>query len=236
MASRTCLTCGLTLPATSRFCRNCGTSLETPMSAVDPLSQPPYGNPQTGYGGTPGVGMSPVPAYGGPPAFNAQTPWSSAGVWQQKGALVMHKEAALPDRCIKCNRPANGRTLTKKYMWHHPAWYLFIFAGLLIYLIVALVVRKQVVLHLPLCDEHFAKRRTAIWASFGMLAASVVLFILGVANNLPALFLVGLLLLVVAAIYGALSASVIAIQKVDDQYVWLKRVNKDYLMSLPELP
>lgn len=236
MASRTCLTCGLVVPATSRFCRNCGAPFEAARSAAEPPTpQPPYDNSPTSYGGT-APAVSPVPAYGGPPAFQAQAPWSSAGVWQQKGALVMHKEAALPDRCIKCNRPANGRTLTKKYMWHHPAWYLFIFAGLLIYLIVALVVRKQVVLHLPLCDEHFAKRRTAIWASFGMLAASVVLFIFGVANNLPALFLVGLLLLFVAAIYGALSASVIAIQKVDDQYVWLKRVNKDYLMLLPELP
>lgn len=236
MASRTCLTCGLTLPATSRFCRNCGTSLETPMSAVDPASQPPYGNPQTGYGGTPGVGMSPVPAYGGPPAFNAQAPWSSAGVWRQKNTLVMHKAATLPDRCVKCNNPANGRTLTKKFTWHHPAWYLFILVGLLIYVIVALVVRKSVTLHLGLCDEHFSKRRTAIWVSWGILALSVLLIILGAANNLPALFLVGILLIFVAAIYGALSASVVAIQKVDDHYVWLKRINQDYLLMLPELP
>jgi hypothetical protein len=237
MASRTCPTCGLVLPATSRFCRNCGTSLEAQVSAVDPAtSQPPYGNPQAGYGDTPAAAMSPVPAYGGPPSFNAQAPWSNAGVWRQKNMLVMHKQAALPDRCVKCNRPANGRTLTKKFMWHHPAWFLFILAGVLIYLIVALVVRKPVTLHLGLCDEHFSRRRTAIWSSWLILALSVALIIFGAANELPALFLVGLLLIFVAAIYGAFSANVVAIQKVDDQYVWLKRINKDYLMMLPELP
>lgn len=243
MASRTCQTCGLTLPATSRFCRNCGTSLDTPVSAVEPPA-PPYGIPQTGYGAmlAPGMppsmpqGVPPVPAYGGPPSINAHAPWSSAGVWRQKNMLVMHKNATLPDRCVKCNRPANGRKLTKKFMWHHPAWFLFIFAGILIYLIVALIVRKPVTLYLGLCDEHFSKRRTAIWASWGVLALSVGLIIFGAANNLPALFLIGILLIFVAAIYGALSANVIAIQKVDDHYVWLKRINKDYLMMLPELP
>jgi len=242
MASRTCQTCGLTLPATSRFCRNCGTSLDTQVSAVDPPAPPPsYIAPQSGYGAMPAAGMPPVmppgvPAYGGPPAFNPNAPWSSAGVWRQKNMLVLHKNATLPDRCVKCNRPANGRKLTKKFMWHHPAWFLFIFAGVLIYLIVALIVRKPVTLHLGLCDEHFSKRRTAIWASWLTLALSVLLIILGAANNLPALFLIGILLIFVAAIYGAFSANVIAIQKVDDHYVWLKRINKDYLLMLPELP
>ncbi|MEN3334510.1 MAG: hypothetical protein V7641_3875 [Blastocatellia bacterium] len=236
MASRTCPTCGLALPATSRFCRNCGTSLETQVSAVDPPAPPPYGNPQTGYGGTSQAGMSPVPAYGGPPAFNAQSPWSSTGVWQQKNMLVMHKQATLPDRCVKCNRPANGRRLNKTFSWHHPALYLLVVVGLLIYVIAALIVRKTAVLHLGLCDEHFSKRRTDIWVSWGILALSVALIILGAATNLPALFLIGIVLIFVAAIYGAVSANLVAVQKIDEQYVWLKRINKDYLLMLPELP
>jgi hypothetical protein len=184
----------------------------------------------------PAAGVPPVPAYGGPPSMNVQGPWSSAGVWRQKNMLVMHKQAALPDRCIKCNRPANGRKLTKTFSWHHPAWYALVIAGLLIYVIAALIVRKSVVLHLGLCDEHFSKRRTAIWASWGILALSVALIILGAANNLPALLLIGILLIFVAAIYGALNANLVAVQKIDDHYVWLKRINQDYLLMLPELP
>lgn len=252
MASRTCPTCGLTLPATSRFCRNCGTSLEPQMSAVDPAPpqppysnpqpppygnpQPPYGNPQTGYGGMPATGMPLVPAYGGPPSINARAPWSSAGVWRQKNLLVMHKDATLPDRCVKCNNPANGRKLTKKYMWHHPAWALTILAGVLIYLIVVLIVRKQVVLNLGLCDEHFSKRRIAIAVGWLLLLLSIVMFVVGISNNLPAVALLGMPLFFFAIFYAVLSANVITIKKIDDQYVWIRRVNKDYLLMLPELP
>lgn len=148
----------------------------------------------------------------------------------------MRKDAALPDRCVKCNSPANGKMLTKKYQWHHPAWYLLIFAGILIYAIAALVVRKQVILNLGLCEQHLARRRTAILISWLLVALSIGMIIFGAAQNIPAVALLGIPLLFVAAVYGALSASVIAIQKVDDNYVWLKRVNKDYLAMLPEVP
>ena len=31
--------------------------------------------------------------------------------------LVMRKDAALPDRCIQCNEPADGRTFRKRLIW-----------------------------------------------------------------------------------------------------------------------
>jgi hypothetical protein len=31
--------------------------------------------------------------------------------------LVMREDAALPDRCVKCNRPAGGRTMRKRLFW-----------------------------------------------------------------------------------------------------------------------
>ena len=31
--------------------------------------------------------------------------------------LVMRKQAELPDRCVNCNRPANGLTMTKRLLW-----------------------------------------------------------------------------------------------------------------------
>ncbi len=246
MASQTCPTCALVVPATSRFCRNCGTVLEAAARPVDPAAPPyaapspyaappPYGDSQAGYGGAAQAAMSPVPAYGGPPAA-AQAPWSINGVWQQKNTLVMHKQATLPDRCVKCNNPANGRKLTKRYSWHHPAWALTILAGILIYAIVAMVVRKSVVLNLGLCDEHFSKRRVAIAVSWGLIALSIAMIILGAANNLAGVALLGLPLFLAAVIYGVISANVISIKKIDDQYVHMGRVNKDYMLMLPELP
>ena len=61
---------------------------------------------------------------------------NDTGVWRDGDILVMHKEAVLPDRCIKCNAPCNGYRLKRNLSWHRPAWFLLIFISLWIYLIV----------------------------------------------------------------------------------------------------
>lgn len=221
MASQTCRACGVTVPEASQFCRNCGTSLVP--AAWDHVP----GNPQS-VGGW--------PAYGGPAAAEAAAPWMTQSLWRQKKMLVMHKSAALPDRCVKCNDPANGRKLTKKYMWHHPAWYLTAVAGLLIYVIVALVVRKQVTLNLGLCDRHYSGRRRGIALSWLLAALGVGGIVLGVSQRVGLFALGGIGLIFIAAVFGSLVSSVIAIKKVDDYYVWLRRIDGDYLAMFPELP
>jgi hypothetical protein len=37
--------------------------------------------------------------------------------WANGPFLVMRKGAELPDRCVKCNAPANGRTVMKRFLW-----------------------------------------------------------------------------------------------------------------------
>src|SRR3954468_23626244 len=54
-----------------------------------------------------------------------------AEVWEDNGLLVLRKNAVLPDRCVKCNAPAEGFRLRRNLSWHQPAIYLTIFIGLL---------------------------------------------------------------------------------------------------------
>jgi hypothetical protein len=63
---------------------------------------------------------------------------------------------SLPAVCVKCGQPA---TVQKKkvYYWHQPLWYFFILLGLLLYAILALIVRKSIRLNVPLCAEHASK-------------------------------------------------------------------------------
>jgi hypothetical protein len=67
----------------------------------------------------------------------------------------------LPRLCVRCGAAANGRPVEKMFYWHHPAIYLLIFAGLLIYAIVAIVVRKGMKVRVPLCAQH-AQRRSVL--------------------------------------------------------------------------
>src|SRR5262249_32192298 len=70
--------------------------------------------------------------------------------------------ASLPPLCVKCGAPANGKPLVKTFYWHHPALYLVILAGVLIYAIVAIVVRKSIKVAVPLCMEHAKRRSIAV--------------------------------------------------------------------------
>jgi urea transporter len=91
--------------------------------------------------------------------------------------------AYLPPTCVKCGQPATDKPVVKTFSWHHPALYLLIFFGVLVYVIVALIVRKTIRVAVPLCAEH-AKRRS-LWVTLAW-----VLPLIGIADAfvLPRLF------------------------------------------------
>ena len=72
----------------------------------------------------------------------------------------------LPPPCVKCGAPANGKPVTKTFSWHHPALYLVALVGLVIYVIVAMIVRKSIRLTVPLCASHAQKRSMAVILSW----------------------------------------------------------------------
>ena len=79
-------------------------------------------------------------------------------IWRSNSALVMTKQALLPQRCVKCNAPTQ-HTLKRNLRWHHPALYLVIFGGVLLYFILSLVLSKSATIHIGLCETHAAARK-----------------------------------------------------------------------------
>jgi hypothetical protein len=213
-----CAHCGLVNFATATQCKRCRTPFVQDLSAVN-------GSHVQGIVLEDGYVLPPPPSVGMP----------GAGVWRDKAALVMSKEARLPERCIKCNEFTHGR-LTRKLTWHHPAIYILILAGWLIYLIVALIVRKRATVEIGLCDEHRTKRRNNILVTWALVLLGIggIFLALVAEDGTPAL--IGVLLLLGAAIYGIAVTRVTAPTKIDDRFVWLRGVNKDYLSQLPEWP
>src|SRR5690242_5147889 len=80
-----------------------------------------------------GVSMIPQPQPYFPPATH-----NLDAIWRNNAVLVMTKQALLPNRCVKCNAPAEEQ-LKRKLTWHHPALYLLVFISILVYAIVAMV-------------------------------------------------------------------------------------------------
>ncbi|MFC2173471.1 hypothetical protein ACFLU6_12690 [Acidobacteriota bacterium] len=153
---------------------------------------------------------------------------------RQGGCLVVRKNMALPDRCVKCNAPAEGQRYQKTLYWHNPVWYILILISPIIYIIAALIVREKVPVDLGFCQAHRSKRRMHILIIWILLAVSVGLLIVAAAAETGELAALGGLLLLGDLIYAAIAVPVVRISKVDRGYVWLKGVHKQYLETLAE--
>lgn len=161
------------------------------------------------------------------------------GVWRDGSQLVMCKDAELPARCVKTNAPTD-RWLRRQLYWHPPVLYLMIiFPGLLIYVIVALIVRKSADIRVGLSTQGFSRRRCGIavgWLSF---LIGAFLFIFGLVNSKPndlmwVVSVVGLVGGLIGVITGVVMSRVVSPTKITDAHVWLKGVHPEYLATLPD--
>ncbi len=178
-----------------------------------------------------------------PPAQSQQNHW----VFRKGNLLVMHKEAALPDRCVKSNQPAEGRRLKRKLEWCHSAIYLTLlllhpFLIFLAYLIVSLIFRKRATIFVGLSEEWFRKRRRRIALSWSLVLGGVALAVASgfladryLAAGVAGLF-VGIAVILVGAFYGAISARLVAAKRITADYIWLKGVHPEFLAMLPDWP
>ena len=148
----------------------------------------------------------------------------------------MSKNARLPNKCVKCNEPADAPPLKRRLTWHHPAFYLIIFVALLIYVIVALVVRQTANVEVGLCEKHKAKRKRDILITWSLVLLGVVGFALAIVASDGNYALLGLLLLLVGTVYGIVNTRIVNATRIDKDFVFLSGVNKDYLDQLPQWP
>ena len=161
---------------------------------------------------------------------------SGVGLWRVGRRLVTRSETPFPDRCVKCNAPANGYRLKRVLYWQHPAYYLLLFCNLLILLIVVLIVRKKAVLHVGLCEHHRQQRKAALWAGWGGVLGGIGLIIAGAAMASGWLALLGAIALLAGGIYGAIKGTIISATKIENEIVWVRGVHADFLSQLPEWP
>ena len=222
-ASWKCSHCGLVNVASDQSCKRCGAFVPGVGQGSD---GPPLVTP-VGIVLEDGYVMPPPP---GPP------PHLSGGTWREGSTLVMSRDASLPDYCVKCDAPAGGFRLKRNLSWHHPALFLVILLAWLLYLILAMVLRKRATVYLGLCREHYEKRRTFLIAGFVTLAVSFALIVGAIAWEYPAIALLAVLGILASAIWLAFVARVVTVKKIDDQFVWLNGINENYLSRFPHLP
>jgi len=190
-----------------------------------PMSDNPYQSPRTAS----------------PFAAAKVAPPQADGVWRQGNLVVMHKNAPLPARCIKSNEPTALR-LKRHLSWHPPWIFVLIIAGLLWYVIVALVMRKQATIHIGLSEDWMAHRRNRIIAAWMAALTGVLMFIGGIALIEPMedagviLMLTGIATFFIAIVAGATLSRMVQVSRMTDTHIWLRGCCSEFRNSLPELP
>jgi hypothetical protein len=163
-------------------------------------------------------------------------PTGNGNCWRDGKVLVMLADTPLPHRCIKCNAPAVTPVKKRKVYWHHPALYLLLLVNVIIYAVVALIVRRTATVAPGLCPEHRKRRLLGLWLGWGGSLAGLALFFFGLSVDKTPLILVGPLLIVAAIVGGIVFARVVYPQRIEKDYVRLKGCSEEFLASLPDFP
>jgi hypothetical protein len=158
---------------------------------------------------------------------------SAEGVYREGAFVVIPVYgASLPMRCVVCNAPAQVR-LTRKLYWHHPGYYVLILLSALIYVVVAMVVRRRAHFELGLCDQHARRRRNGInIARLGALACLTgFIALFAASSNSTVAYLLLAIALIACVVIGAMRARVVTAHRIDKRYAWL-RVGRPFLDSI----
>jgi hypothetical protein len=164
-------------------------------------------------------------------------------VWRDGTLLVTTATASLPKHCVRCGAPADGAYRQRKFYWHEPLLFLLILAGILIYAIVALIVRKGATIDVGLCARHQKRRTMGILIGWILGLGGFVVLIGGIilAEELdfdalaPIAVLCAFALWIVGAIVGARASRILTPTKIDAQYAWFKHVDPRFLDLLPSV-
>ena len=167
------------------------------------------------------------------------------GLYRKGNQLVMHKDAFLPDRCVKTNKPAGGERLCRHFVWVHPLLLLTLPLGGVPFFVLFFLLRKGATIYIGLSEGWSCKRRRALsigrWTTLTGMAiggASMTVMIGTRSEAAWALwgFALGAAVLVGGFLYGTIVPQMVRPVRITDDYVWLKGVHPDYLAELPPWP
>ena len=240
MSALRCPQCGLVNFADTPACKRC----KYPIGDPPPAATHATYAAQAAYTPQPGGFQSSWSAPNGyaPPRqehyarndYHAQHEDAPPGVWRDGKLLVMMEDAVLPDRCVRCNAPAHEQ-LKRKLEWY-PRYIIYVFLFIrLLGLILYLLKRKRATIYIGMCQAHMLKRRNGRLLGGAFVALGFFLgFLTAVTGDFTALGVGCVAMLVGLIIIVAMTQTVTA-DKIDEPYIWVKGVHKDYLKSLPSL-
>ncbi|ATC62644.1 hypothetical protein CMV30_00920 [Nibricoccus aquaticus] len=148
----------------------------------------------------------------------------------------------LPLRCIKTNQPVPENLAKRKTLyWCTPWVFLAILANILILAVLYFILRKKVVVDIPLSADgqrEVTFKKTIAWLTF---FAGIATIIWGGAtinstSHGPIVFIAGFIILLASLVYGGRAAHALRVAKWKGGDAWLTGACPAFLASLPKYP
>jgi hypothetical protein len=108
-----------------------------------------------------------------------------------------------------------------------------VFLNLIIYAVVAMVVRKKATFEMALCPRHRSRRQWCFAIAFG-LPIVAFLAMMSTEGNLPGVW-VFLLAVLAGAVVGVAGTQILTCKRIDGEYAYLKGAHPEFLAALPTL-
>ncbi len=157
---------------------------------------------------------------------------------------MVRKGAVLPDRCLKCNSPAEGYQLSRQMMWFNPWWILLAFLCICLFSIVYFAVRKWGRVTVGLCPRHRRPWINVLRWLPGVAGAGSIIGTFSLVAGAPPdstasaiasiLFLVGITLLIVCLLSLIFVPKLLDVKRIDKKFIWLAGASREYLATFPD--
>ena len=113
-------------------------------------------------------------------------------VWKHPNGIVVTSESLLTDNCVICHREAHGNSIRKRLFWHPPILLPLVLLSFPFYLLLAIFMRKTLVVDLPICSRHLLLRRATTCVGLILLPGALLLGSLALSLSEPIWILAGI--------------------------------------------
>lgn len=158
----------------------------------------------------------------------------TTGLWRKKKEAVAISGTVFPARCIKCNTPTDDIKIRRSLSWHPQLYFLLVLCNLLIYAVVALIVRKKSVVFVAVCQEHRKKRAMAILIGWLLFLGGMGAIIYAANLNEGLWALIGVTSAIAGAILGITKGRLLYATFIDKNQTRIGGLGREFLDSLPE--
>lgn len=177
--------------------------------------------------------FNPYAAPAAPPSSSSGGSLAGSGCWRDGKDLVLEDGGELPARCVKCNRRAETPIKARRLYWHSPLVYLTLLFNVLIYIVVALIVRKSVVVKPGLCQECREARNRRMLYSWLTVLGGIAGVAFGLKGDYGALALAGLLMVPAGLLAALFTTRLVWAAKIDPPITRLRGCSDAFLANFP---